>query len=204
MYRGSAKLVDRAPSFAAITFVAFCVIDAFWRQLEAAEQSWLLYVFFAVSFIAYAGAYYFLHHVLLQRIGLRTNSHGLLDFIGLSLFVGSGVAIATLLLIIPGIVLLCGWFVALPYLLSHDESVLDAPARSWDMTSGYKVEIFLASLLSTFPTVVLSLLEFLLGFYSEFLSVVASAVVTMLNVLLTIAALAILLESAKGRQPMVD
>ena len=202
MYRGSAKLVDRAPMLTAVIFMAFCLIDAVSRQSESFDQFWLRFAIFAAAFVAYTGAYYALHHVLLERIGLRTTSHGVIDFAGLSIFIGVGVTIGAFLFIVPGLVLLCGWFVALPYLLSHEDSILDAPARSWDMTTGYKVEIFFSTLLSLVPMIVLSLLELLIGFHSEFLDVIAGAMVTMLNVLLTIAALAILL--GQNREPDVE
>ena len=60
----------------------------------------------------------------------------LLPAIGLALLVGLGVMVGFILLIVPGIILLLRWAVAVPVLVQERQGVLASMARSAELTSG--------------------------------------------------------------------
>jgi hypothetical protein len=63
-------------------------------------------------------------------------------YIGVSILGGLGVFAGLLLLIVPGIILLCGWYVIAPVIVGERTGVSDALGRSWQLTSGFKWQIF--------------------------------------------------------------
>jgi hypothetical protein len=65
-----------------------------------------------------------------------------LEVIGLAILVFLAVWGGMLLCVIPGIVINCGLFVAVPALLGEQLRVTEAMKRSWSLTSGYKLAIF--------------------------------------------------------------
>jgi hypothetical protein len=73
---------------------------------------------------------------------LVTGLRSLPWLLGLAILIGLGVGLGTLLLVIPGLVLMTMWFVALPALAEERESILDAISRSTDLTQGARWKIF--------------------------------------------------------------
>jgi hypothetical protein len=66
--------------------------------------------------------------------------------LGLAILVGLSVFGGLLCLVIPGIVISCGLFVAVPALIVERIRIIEAMKRSWKLTSGYKGIIFFFSL----------------------------------------------------------
>lgn len=101
-----------------------------------------------------------------ERVSLRESGSIALKLIfplvGLSILYFLGVGLGFLLLIIPGIFLLLGWYLAVPILLVEKTGVIDSFSRSWTLTSGYKRWILLIIVIlwviSTVISVVLTLL----------------------------------------------
>lgn len=69
-----------------------------------------------------------------------------LPILGLSILTGLAIGLSTLLLIIPGIIVACGLYVAAPVLMVEKRGVADCMDRSWDLTHGYKFNIFFVAL----------------------------------------------------------
>lgn len=67
----------------------------------------------------------------------------------LALLVALATGFATLALIIPGIIVHCGLFVAVPALVVEQLPIGQAFSRSWGLTDGYKMSIFGVVLLLT-------------------------------------------------------
>lgn len=73
----------------------------------------------------------------------------LVPLVGLGIAIGFCVGIGAILLIVPGIMLLTAWFVAMPALAEEREGILDALSRSADLTSGARWKIFAIFLIMT-------------------------------------------------------
>lgn len=64
--------------------------------------------------------------------------------LGLSIIMGLGIAGGFFLLIIPGIILALGWGMSRYILADNPEMrVIDILEASWDLTNGYKVDLFI-------------------------------------------------------------
>ena len=63
--------------------------------------------------------------------------------IGLIILYSLGVMFGFILLIVPGVLLWLGWFIAVPVLIVERHGVTDSLARSWELTKGYKRWILL-------------------------------------------------------------
>lgn len=59
-----------------------------------------------------------------------------------ALLSGIGISIGLLLLIVPGLFLICVWIVALPACVGEKLGAVDCLRRSWELTKGYRLTIF--------------------------------------------------------------
>lgn len=73
---------------------------------------------------------------------LSTGIKVLLPLIGLALLTLLGCAAATLLLIVPGIMLYMAWFVVVPVFVVEHSGILEAFRRSRELTRGFRWPIF--------------------------------------------------------------
>jgi len=71
----------------------------------------------------------------------------ILPVVGLSLLVGVFAGLACLALLVPGIILLIMWSLAVPALVLENKGVLDSMSRSSDLTQGSRWRIFVIWLL---------------------------------------------------------
>ena len=62
--------------------------------------------------------------------------------VGVALLVGFAVGFATLLLIVPGLMVLCMYYVAIPVCVIERPGVMASASRSADLTRGYRWPIF--------------------------------------------------------------
>lgn len=72
-------------------------------------------------------------NVALRRIGA---------LVGLALVVGLATGLATMLFVIPGIIVALMFFVAVPVCLMENRGVLDSMSRSRELTKGYRWSLF--------------------------------------------------------------
>jgi hypothetical protein len=82
------------------------------------------------------------HHVSMGdclAVGLKR----LLPVIGVAIVVGIAIAIGLVLLIVPGIILMCMFWLAVPAAVIEQAGVGQAMSRSTELTRGYKGTIFL-------------------------------------------------------------
>jgi hypothetical protein len=63
-----------------------------------------------------------------------------------SLLYGIGVGIGLVLLIVPGVILLCVWYVAIPVTVVEQPGVIKAFGRSAELTKGHRVTLFITLL----------------------------------------------------------
>lgn len=101
---------------------------------------------------------YLLANALAEHSGLTEggrNGPGFPAYFGLSLIEGIAVGIATLFLLIPGILLSVKWIFSFPILFDRDksDSVSDALSGSWDLTSGRFGALFTVYLVSVVPMI---------------------------------------------------
>lgn len=83
----------------------------------------------------------------------------LLPVIGVAFVVGLGIVGGLILLIVPGVILMCAWWVAIPVAVVEKPGVLASLRRSSELTKGSRWQIFglviLLALLSNVPTNIL-------------------------------------------------
>jgi hypothetical protein len=89
---------------------------------------------------------------------LRAGVRNCLPLIGLAILTGLGVAIGFMLLIVPGVILMVMWSVAVPAKVVEKIGVFDALTRSRDLTRGSRWSIFGLSLLYAIAAGILSAL----------------------------------------------
>ena len=75
---------------------------------------------------------------------------------GQSLLAGLGFLIGLALLIIPGLILMARWSIALPLLIAGDRGATEALRESWDMTEGYFNLCLSTLLLIWVPAIILT------------------------------------------------
>lgn len=73
---------------------------------------------------------------------LRVGLSRLLPLLGLTLLVSLGTSLGMLLCFVPGVIVYTCTFVAVPALLVEETAVSDAWQRSFDLTRGYRWEVF--------------------------------------------------------------
>lgn len=62
--------------------------------------------------------------------------------VGVSILAVLAIILGFILLIIPAIILYCGWYVLAVIVVGEQKSVMESFGRSWDLTRGYKWQIF--------------------------------------------------------------
>lgn len=110
---------------------------------------WLaLVVTFVLGAISYAGSIYGYVRIgngeqvtLVDCVGVGLSR--VLPTIGLMILWGLAVALGWVLLIVPGIILICMWSVVLPVLICEDSGVFATFGRSRALTKGSRFKIFL-------------------------------------------------------------
>lgn len=70
----------------------------------------------------------------------------LLPLIGAGIVASILITIGMMLLIVPGIILACGLAATVAVVVAEDLGPIDALKRSWELTRGYRMTIFLATL----------------------------------------------------------
>ncbi|MEE8526533.1 MAG: hypothetical protein V3T72_21570 [Thermoanaerobaculia bacterium] len=73
---------------------------------------------------------------------LRVGLSRWLPVLWLTILVGLATMVGAILCIIPGVIVSCGLFVAVPALVVERSPALEAMNRSWKLTEGYKLSIF--------------------------------------------------------------
>ena len=114
---------------------------------------------------------------------LRVGLSRWISVLVLALLAGLAVFSATLAFVVPGIVVACGLFVAVPALVVEELPIRSSFRRSWQLTGGYKLSIFGVLLL-------LAVLGWMFGAVLGLLTAGAEAlapVVSFLGLLLTVA-----------------
>lgn len=74
------------------------------------------------------------------------NSSRIAAFFGLAFVTGLGVMFATILLVVPGVILGARWLMSPAFFVHDGERVFDALGKSWEATKGNTVPIALAAL----------------------------------------------------------
>jgi hypothetical protein len=123
--------------------------------MNSAEFGVIAAFVFAVSLLAYVAGYYLLQAAVMKVVvngargrptsfgeALRPAGRKALPLVGLSVLSSLGIGLATILLIIPGIIVAVWWSVAGPVLVTENRGVTDSLSRSKDLTEGYRWPIF--------------------------------------------------------------
>lgn len=71
-----------------------------------------------------------------------------------------GIVFGLLLLIIPGVILACGWYLFIPVILREGLGSIDALGRSWHVTYGYKHILFVIIFVPILADMLITLLMF--------------------------------------------
>lgn len=97
--------------------------------------------------------------------------------LGLSILYGLGLIVGTLLLIVPGVILLCAWAVAVPACIVEGLGPTASMGRSADLTKGYRWRIFgLLILLWVINGIGSQIIEVILRLASPWLSAAGSII----------------------------
>lgn len=78
-------------------------------------------------------------------------------FVGLGIVSGLAILLGLVLLVVPGVILLVRWSIAMPCLLSSDDGIFDCMRRSWHQTEGHFWPVFTGFLAVYLPPLVLGL-----------------------------------------------
>ena len=101
---------------------------------------------------------YWLTRAALQDLSGRAHATPrFLAFFGLGVVTTVGIVVGFMFLIVPGIVLLVRWSIAIPILLDSDEGVFAALGRSWRETEPHFWPILLAYLPIYAPTILIAI-----------------------------------------------
>ena len=76
------------------------------------------------------------------RESLRVGFRRVIPIVGLSILISTAVVLASLLLIVPGLILLTAWFVATPACVVERLGPLSSLSRSSELTKGHRWAIF--------------------------------------------------------------
>lgn len=118
---------------------------------------------------------------------LRIGFSRWLPVLWLTILVGLATMIGMILCIIPGIVVACGLFVAVPALVVEKSPALDTMSRSWSLTEGHKLSIFgLVLVLQAISFGALMLLGLIIGSDPGAAQGTPSLTVAMLTLLVTV------------------
>lgn len=151
---------------------------------------------------------YLLLEVFLKQVGMLTAGQGrpILAYVGLIIVMFLGTTLGMLLLIVPGVILAVRWSLAGPLLICEKGTVVEAIAKSWDITKGYTVTLLLTMLLVFIPIFVLLFGAILLLGESSLISIIIAQLVgnvsTVAGAVFPVAALDIL-YSRRGRMTAV-
>jgi len=95
-----------------------------------------------------------------EQVSLKASSKtalGLsLPLIGLMILYSLGLFAGFILLIIPGIILLLGWYICIPVMVVEKKGVTESLGRSWELTKGYKWWLLLLTIILWVITAVIS------------------------------------------------
>lgn len=92
------------------------------------------------------------------RLSMKKALGLLLPLIGLIILYTVCVFIGFIFLIIPGVILLLGWYVCIPVLLVEKRGVIETLGRSWELTKGYKRWVLLIVIILWVISTVISVL----------------------------------------------
>ena len=121
---------------------------------------------FFVYVVAYSVVSAILTHVCFkdfadEEVSLKRSSRTalalFLPLVGVLFIYFLGLMVGFMLLIIPGIFLLLGWYLVIPVLLVEKTGVLETLSRSWELTKGYKRWILLVTIILTIISFVFSI-----------------------------------------------
>ncbi|HEX8193069.1 MAG TPA: hypothetical protein VF552_09225 [Allosphingosinicella sp.] len=73
---------------------------------------------------------------------LRTSVSLVLPLLGLTIVSAFGIGLAFLLLIVPGLIVMCMWYVAVPVLVEERPGIFASLSRSSELTSGSRWHVF--------------------------------------------------------------
>lgn len=191
---------------------AFLLQYAMWEELRGGEIPFLSPYYWLTMAVSWITAY-LLQGIIVRTAVLDLSSRRpdlaesaaaamrmLFPMIGLSIISGLAIGFGLLLLIVPGIILMLMWMVAVPVLIEERRGVFGSLSRSAQLTQGSKGWIFLLLLLYWgVSSVVSGVVAALTGFQMAFndggamiLPILAGALAQTLNALLLAAMLAAL------------
>jgi hypothetical protein len=149
-------------SLAVITLLLFVgLITAVGTVLDLAGKSPFNFLNTIVSLVA---GYLLLRAMLLAAGLAEAGSVAAFgSYFGMSVLEGLGIIAGTLLLIVPGVILIVRWSVAGPYLLCGRSGVSDALGRSFERTKGSGWIIFGVGLLGVSPILAAALIGGIAG-----------------------------------------
>lgn len=128
--------------------------DTSWAAIAGAGSATGIILLLA-SFVLYPAA---IMHLGVMRlagkpvpwtVSLKAAMSRILPLVGVCLLAFLGMALGTMLLIVPGVILYCGWFVFLGPAMLEDRGPTEALGRSWELTTGYKWWMLLVIIVSS-------------------------------------------------------
>lgn len=164
------------------------------QAVFATTWYWAVLLISIVGFgLSYAGGLYGLIQQA-ERGGtslqdcLRAGFAKMLSVIGLTVLWWIGVWLGMLLILVPGLILMTMWAVALPAMIAENRGVFESFGRSRELTRGYRLSIFgvLFVVLLIYYAVVIVLVGALLG--SSGFSIVSLGQATVLSAALSVPA----------------
>ncbi len=93
------------------------------------------------------GAYFLMKAMIVTGGGFReTGRHRFIFYVGQSILIALGIGLGFVLLVVPGLIVWARWSLAAPLLVGRGEGAIEAMGRSWELTRGHALNIFLAAL----------------------------------------------------------
>lgn len=90
------------------------------------------------------------------KASAKTALKMLFPVIGIMILYTFGIMMGFVLLVIPGVLLMLGWMIAVPVLLVEKRGVTESLGRSWELSKGYKRWILLILVILTVISLVLT------------------------------------------------
>lgn len=82
-------------------------------------------------------------------VALRDGMARFWPMLGAGIIAGIGMICGFVLLIVPAFILYCGWYIFLPIVVGEKRDPVESLTRSWELTRGYKWQIFAIILIGT-------------------------------------------------------
>lgn len=142
--------IKRSPAAVGIYLLVFTILGVIGDMLETEKLEGASAAMRIGAGIAGIIGGYLLLQAMVAAVGQLTSDgrRRYLAYFGQAILLALGVMAGFILLIIPGVIIACRWVMAPVLLVGRGDGAVEGLGRSWELTRGHALTIFLASLVT--------------------------------------------------------